>query len=172
MNSEVIWVVVRFLYWQYHTLTDETGVKPGYYRDAAAHNRWRNFQHTMARVTSSRLIYCDPFNSLQDLVQAEEPKPGAKRHLEYDIIAAAQWVLWPTECRYVYQECLKKETTVHYWEPWSKEFWGQVKKEFELVVDSPLYDDHTKSVARKTLQRMKDTEEEVDEEGSVGSGED
>ena len=137
-------------------------------QDAAIHKRWRNFQHTMARLTSSNLIYTDPFSILSHgFVEPRDIKPDVKRHPEYDIIAAAQWVIWPTECRYAYQECLKKETTENYWRPWSKQRWSEVRKEFALVVENPLYDEQTKDVARQALQRMKHTEEEVDEEGSA-----
>ncbi|KAF1937090.1 hypothetical protein EJ02DRAFT_459000 [Clathrospora elynae] len=163
------WIGLEDAFRRYHV-----EVKPGYYRDAAAHNRWRNFQHTMARLTAGDLIYCAPWNALQDILPSSEPKPDAKRSLEFDIVAAAQWVGWPDECRYVYQECMKKETTTHphYWEPFSKQNWARWKKEFGLVVESELYDDQTKNVARQALERMKNTEEEFDEECSVGSNSD
>jgi hypothetical protein len=144
-------------------------VKPSYYRDAAAHNRWRNFQHTMARLTASDLIYCAPWTALRDIVPSGEAKSNAKRSMEYDIVAAAQWLIWPDECRYVYKECMKKETTTHphYWEPFCKQSWATWKKELGYVMASELYDDQTKSVARRALDRMKNVEEEMDEEGSV-----
>ncbi|KAG0631869.1 hypothetical protein M758_1G285600 [Ceratodon purpureus] len=140
------------------------GVKPYYYRDLAAHNRWRNFQHAMARITAIGLMYCAPWNALSDLVIANDP--GCKANVEYDIIAAAQWLVWPVECRYVYGECLKKETTEHYWEPWSKEKWRQWKLEFGRVGNCAGYDEKTRSVARQALSRMRDVE------GSEGSGND
>jgi hypothetical protein len=124
----------------------------------------------MARITASKLIYCAPFNALQDIVSSGETQ--GKHNLEYDITAAAQWVVWPTECRYVYEECLKQDTSNNRWEPWSKQGWSHWKREFGLVVENEQYNDQTKSVARQALQRMKDVEEEVDEEGSVGSGND
>jgi hypothetical protein len=124
----------------------------------------------MARITAGKLIYCAPFNALPDIVPSSEPH--SKRNLEYDIIAAAQWVIWPTKCRYVYLECLKRETANHYWEPWSQERWSQWKREFGLVVEKEQYDEQTRSVARQALQRMRDVEEEVEEEGSGGSGSD
>jgi hypothetical protein len=124
----------------------------------------------MARLTANQLIYCAPFNALQDIT----PSAGSSstRSLEFDIIAAAQWVAWPTECRYVYQECLKKPVTEHYWEPWSKMQWKLWISEFGRVVEDTKYDDQTKSVARKALQQMKDIEEEINEEGSVGGSDD
>ncbi|KAH7334619.1 hypothetical protein BKA66DRAFT_544535 [Pyrenochaeta sp. MPI-SDFR-AT-0127] len=143
---------------------------PQYYRDTAAHNRWRNFQHVMARITASKLIYCAPFNALQDIVPQSD-----KRSLECDIIAAAQWVLWPTECRYVYKECLKRQTTTHHWEPWSKEGWSLFKKGFEVVVENEEYNSHTKSIARQALEQMNSIEKEIAEDagredGSSGGG--
>jgi hypothetical protein len=151
-------------------LTNTTYVKPEYYRDTAAHYRWRNYQHAMARITASNLIYCAAFNALQDLTPPD--KRHTKGSLEYDIVAAAQWVIWPVECRYVYQECVKKETTVHYWEPWSKEAWSRWKMEFRRVVETEQYNHRTKNVARQALHQMQDVEEEVGEEGSEGSGTD
>ncbi|KAH8732127.1 hypothetical protein GQ44DRAFT_801160 [Phaeosphaeriaceae sp. PMI808] len=124
----------------------------GYYRDAAAHNRWRNLQHAMARITASKLIYCAPFNALQDIVPDSEPH--GKRNLEYDIIAAGQWVIWPTECRYVFEECLKRKSINNYWEAWSEEGWSQWKREFRLVIESEQYDADAQSVARRALQQM------------------
>jgi hypothetical protein len=139
-------------------------LKPGYYRDPAAHNRWRNFQHAMARLTANKLIYCAPFNALQDITPASPPT----RSFEFDIVAAAQWVAWPTECRYVYQECQKKATSEHYWEPWGKMQWTLWMQAFGRVADDSTYDDATRAVARKAMRQMKEVEEEVDEEGSVG----
>jgi hypothetical protein len=147
----------------HNLLTEKTGV---------AHDRWLNLQSTMARLTSRDLIYCAPWNALRDIVPAKEPKLHIKRSSDCDVVAAAQWVIWPDECRYVYKECMKKETTTHphYWEPWCKQSWKVWKREFGYVVESELYDEETRSVARRALSRMEDTEEEVEKEGSVGSG--
>ncbi|KAF2877133.1 hypothetical protein BDV95DRAFT_139300 [Massariosphaeria phaeospora] len=142
-------------------------VKPKYYRDPAAHNRWRNFQHIMARLTANKFVYCAPFNALFDLEPSSASK--SKPNLEYDIIAAAQWVIWPTECSYVYQECLKQETATFYWYPWAKDQWQQWKREFELVGENVQYDDQARSVARQALQRMKDIEEEVRTLHNIGN---
>lgn len=125
----------------------------------------------MARLTSLDLIYCAPWTALRDIVPQKEPKPNVKRIMEYDIVAAAQWLVWPEECRYVYKECMKKDVTTHphYWEPFSKQSWATWKRELGYVLASELYDDHTKGLARRALERMKNVQEEVDEEGSVGS---
>ncbi|KAF2818627.1 hypothetical protein CC86DRAFT_154624 [Ophiobolus disseminans] len=144
--------------------------EPGCYRDIVARNRWRNFQHTMARLTASNLIYCAPFNCLPDLVKISERKTRLDR-TDFYALAAAQWIIWPTECRYVYQECLKRETIANHWEAWSKKGWGQWKAQFARIADSPLYDDPVTNVARQALQQMKDTEEEIDEEHAKESTE-
>jgi hypothetical protein len=154
-----------------HTNRKQTDVKPGYYRDTAAHNRWRNFQHCMARLTAHKLMYCAPWNALQDIVPSSQSM-SKKPNLEHDIIAAAQWVIWPSECRYVYQECLKKETATHYWKPWSMQQWRHWKREFGVVAESAQFDDETRGVARQAVRRMEDVEEEVVDEGSAGSGND
>ncbi|KAJ4301305.1 hypothetical protein N0V90_003396 [Kalmusia sp. IMI 367209] len=86
--------------------------------------------------------------------------------------AAAQWIIWPIECRYVYQECLKRETMDHFWEPWSRNRWSQWKKEFGSVLENDKYDDKTKSVVRKALREIKDIEKEIIEEDSGESDQD
>ncbi|KAF1951055.1 hypothetical protein CC80DRAFT_425436 [Byssothecium circinans] len=93
-----------------------------YYRDTATYNRWRNYQHAMARITAGKFVYCAPWSALQDILPPR--KPTKKRTHAYDLFGAAQWVTWPNECRYVYHECMKQETTDHYWRPWSKERWS------------------------------------------------
>jgi hypothetical protein len=119
----------------------------------------------MARVTAIQLIYCAPFNALSDLMPSTEPH--GKPNLECDINAAAQWVAWPLECRYVYKECSKKDITNDWWNPWSKQGWKQWKAEFGRVSESKDYDERTRAVARKAARCMSETEEEVDKEGSV-----
>jgi hypothetical protein len=92
--------------------------------------------------------------------------PSVKRNLEFDIVAAAQWVIWPDDCRDVYQECREKEATTHsnYWEPFSKQNWERWKQEFEIVVASELYDDETKAVARQARGQMGETDKYSDED--------
>jgi hypothetical protein len=120
----------------------------------------------MARVTAHRWIYCAPFTALQNLVPSGQVN---SRNNDFDIVAAAQWVMWPIECRHVYVECLKKEITEHYWEPWSKQRWTTWKVTFRSAGDDARHDDRTRNVARQAVQRMEEVEMEVAEEGSARS---
>jgi hypothetical protein len=122
----------------------------------------------MARLTSLKLIYCAPWNALSDLVRPENSQ-SKKPNLEYDIVAAVQWVIWPKECRHVYRECLKKPITTFYWEPWSVQSWGQWKEVFEGIGGNAVYDDETRGVAREAVRKMREVEEEIGDGGS-GSG--
>ncbi|CAI6317676.1 unnamed protein product [Periconia digitata] len=130
------------------------------------HARWRNLQHIMARITASDLIYCGGFNALSDLVPSIQPNKDPtrykKRNMDFSIIAAAQWVVGPHECRFVYHECLKRETIEHFWKPWSKEGWAFWKIEFANVIDNTHYDERTQVVAREALQQMETTEKQSD----------
>ncbi|PSN61561.1 hypothetical protein BS50DRAFT_625398 [Corynespora cassiicola Philippines] len=129
--------------------------------------RWVNLQSAMARVTANGLIYCAPFTALQKLVSPGEPNSN---NLEFDILAAAQWVMWPQECRYIYLECLKKETTEHYWEPWSKQKWATWKYAFRAAAEDAKDNDRMKDAASRALRQMEDIEMKVDKEASAGSG--
>lgn len=119
----------------------------------------------MARITSKNLIYCATFSALQDIAKTaqsnQKQSANATRHTNYDVVAAAQWVIWPDECRYVYRECLKKETMDHFWEPWSKDRWALWKREFEDVGKDARYLEQTRAVASKALERMEEIEKEA-----------
>lgn len=140
-------------------LTVVTGVRTISSSNANDVRRWRNYQHAMARVSSNGLIYCAPFNALHDLVTDDARGDNIKRHPDVTILAAAQWLLAPTECQYVHHECQKRGEAENYWEAWGKKEWGRWKTEFVYVVDSPLYDEETKNVARQALQQMNIAEE-------------
>jgi hypothetical protein len=128
--------------------------------------RWVNFQSIMARVTAKDMIYCAPFTALGRLTSLTES--NAKIY-DVDIEGAAQWVMWPLECRHVYVECLKRETTVHYWEPWSKQRWVAWKRAFEAATEKVEHDDRTRRLASRALQQMLEIEIVVDEEESAES---
>ena len=120
----------------------------------------------MARLTAKNMIYCAPFTALTAIASQNEPAP---KIYEVDIEAAAQWVVWPLECRHVYVECLKKDTTAHYWEPWSKQRWSAWKQRFEMAAASAAQCDRTRSLASLALQQMIEVEIEIDEMGTEGS---
>jgi hypothetical protein len=128
--------------------------------------RWVNFQSIMARLTAKDLIYCAPFTALTELASPNEPTPNIH---DVDIEAAAQWVVWPLECRHVYVECLKKDTTVHYWEPWSKQRWAAWKQRFKMTAASAAHSDRTRGLASLALRQMIEVEMEIDEMGTEGS---
>jgi hypothetical protein len=160
---------------KYIVLTRRTAITPFRpskysYTEPTSLQTWRNFQHAMARITANSFVYCAPFSALQDLAPPSPPKTKARFTNAHDVTAAAQWLIWPTECRYVYEECMNKETTVHFWEPWSKEAWSQWKEEFVRVTQNIRYEQGTRRVAMEALRRMSDVEEEAGDEGSIGTG--
>jgi hypothetical protein len=120
----------------------------------------------MARLTAKDMIYCAPFTALTALTSPNEP---TAKIYDVDIEAAAQWVVWPLECRHVYVECLKKEMTAHYWEPWSKQRWAAWKQRFETTAASAAHSDRTRSLASLALRQMIEVEMEIDEMGTEGS---
>jgi hypothetical protein len=113
------------------------------------------------------MIYCAPFTALTALAIPYEPTPKV---YNIDIEAAAQWVVWPLECRYLYVECLKKDTTAHYWEPWSKQRWAAWKQSIEVAAVNVLHSDCTRNLANLAFQKMTEVELEIDEMGFEGSG--
>ncbi|KAH6644824.1 hypothetical protein C7974DRAFT_420253 [Boeremia exigua] len=128
--------------------------------------RWQNLQSAMARVTADGLIYGAPFTALQNIVATGE---NDRKIPDLDIVAAAQWVIWPVECRHVYVECMKKENAVHYWEPWSRQRWNLWKDVFRHATGDGRHNDRTRDMAARAFQQMNEVEIEVDEEGSEGS---
>lgn len=120
----------------------------------------------MARLTASDMIYCAPFNALEKLASTDEP---ISKLYDFDIEAAAQWVVWPLECRHVYAECLGKETTTHYWEPWSKQRWMTWKRAFGTAAEDAQHSGRARRLASQALQQMINVEIEANEEESVGS---
>src|SRR5690242_2222726 len=121
----------------------------------------------MARTTALELIHGAPFNALQRL---SSPSEHSDKIYDFDIAGAAQGVIWrPVECRYVRERCLEKESSIHYWEPWSKQGWSLWKDVFRAAGGDARYDDRTRDLARRALLQMENTETEIDDEGSGGS---
>jgi len=146
-------------------LVDEVSEQVDYVRpcdpdDTAARDRWRNFQHAIARITAHEFIDCAPHSALHyiqsDLLSEQRINPVPK----YDIIAAAQWVIYQVPCEYVYRECLKNEIaeTGDLWTPWSKDRWCSWKTDFEFVAGSTQYDSEVRQVAARAVLVMKQVE--------------
>jgi len=120
----------------------------------------------MARLTAKDMINCAPFTALTALASPNEPTPEI---YDVDTEAAAQWVMWPLECRHVFIGCSKKDMTVHYWEPWSKQRWAAWKQKFESTTASAAHSDRTRNLASLALRQMIEVEMETDEIGTEGS---
>jgi len=139
---------------QYHRVIPED------HHDAAARNRWRNFQHTMARLTADELVDCHRFSALHDITPGLLSELRCKFIKDYKITAAAQWLIYPHIREYVYRMCLKNEkiTYGNNWKPWAKDRWRDWKIEFEFVAGSPLYGVETRLAAARALCAMKQAE--------------
>ncbi|ODM23488.1 hypothetical protein SI65_01077 [Aspergillus cristatus] len=108
----------------------------------SARYRLRNLNSAMASLTSSNLIDCSGLSALRQLRSdspeypdlEEEPIEGSYEP-EILILSAAQWVVWPDECRWVYRQCKQAESeSVTELGMWSMERWKDWKKEFEFVM--------------------------------------
>ena len=49
------------------------------------------------------------------------------------MLGAAQWVMWPDECHYVYRQCQKVESVSGVREMWSMERWREWKRQFAFA---------------------------------------
>ncbi|OJJ85929.1 uncharacterized protein ASPGLDRAFT_122491 [Aspergillus glaucus CBS 516.65] len=129
--------------------------------------RWRNFQSAIARLTSSGLINCSVLCALADILPSsqsypdlEKRKVGGPNRVGGDVIAGAQWVLWPGQGQYVYQECRKKDDIDGPRQMWSMQHWKQWKEQFEFVAGDERFGEQARLVARLARHQMLAYEDE------------
>ena len=94
----------------------------------------------MARLTCSDLIDCGFLSSLNDILPSSDGYPDLqKRPIDGPnkignlMLGAAQWVMRPDECHYVYRQCQKVESVSGVREMWSMERWREWKRQFAFV---------------------------------------
>lgn len=123
--------------------------------------RWRNFQSAIARLTSSGLIDCGFLSALNDILPSSQNYPnlekrrvGGPNRIGGDVIAGAQWLLWPEQGQYVYQECRKKDNIDGPRQIWSVQSWKQWKEQFEFVAGDERFGQQARRVSRLAWDKM------------------
>ncbi|KAI1878250.1 uncharacterized protein JN550_000432 [Neoarthrinium moseri] len=129
--------------------------------------RWRNFQSAIARITALGLIDCSFLSALGDIVPSsrnyvdlEQRKVGGPNRLAGCAVAAAQWVMWPGEGLFVYQQCKKVEKVSGPRDMWSRERWELWKEQFTFVSEDERFDPEARLVCKLSREQMIGYEEE------------
>lgn len=129
--------------------------------------RWRNFQSAIARLTSSGLIDCGFLCALADILPSsgdypdlEKRKVGGQNRVSGDAIAGAQWILWPGQGQYVYQECRKKDNIDDPRQMWSMQRWNQWNEQSGFVSGDERFMEQARLVARLARHQMLAYEDE------------
>ncbi|KAI0128086.1 hypothetical protein F4776DRAFT_629171 [Hypoxylon sp. NC0597] len=131
--------------------------------------RWRNYQSAMARITMTGFSDCGFTSALRDILPDGKKYPSLRVRMTSKpekigghILGAAQWVIWPDEVRYVYQQCRKKEKVdkKNPRDTWSMENWRIWKAQFQLVAGDERVDSRAREIASTAVDKMKATEEQ------------
>jgi len=139
---------------------EHSSITQGIFYGTTAHSKWRNLQHAMARITAVGLLNCAAYSALHIIKPGFLSGQQGKIVFDYDITAAAEWLLHSQTCEHVYRECMKIEK-VQYgdnWTPWAKDQWCSWKTEFEFVAGSTQYDSEVRQVAARAVLVMKQVE--------------
>lgn len=115
----------------------------------------------MARLTSSNLIDCSILSSLDDILPSSAEYPDLQNRpidgpnkLGNLVLGAAQWIMWPDECRYVYRECRKVESVSGLREMWSMERWREWKGQFGGLAGDGRFEERYREVAGRAYRQM------------------
>ncbi|KAI0888557.1 uncharacterized protein GGS22DRAFT_151830 [Annulohypoxylon maeteangense] len=136
--------------------------------DSESETRWRNYQSTIARITLTGFSECGFTSALRDILPSGKKYPSFNVRVASKpdvigghILAAAQWLIWPDEARYVYQQCRKKEKTdkKNPRDTWSMENWRIWKAQFQLFAWDERVDPRARDVAKKAIDRIIEVEE-------------
>jgi hypothetical protein len=129
--------------------------------------RWRNWQSGIARITALGYIDCSSLCALYDILPSSYDYPdfktrkiGGPNRVSGDVIAGAQWIMWPDEGRFVYQQCKLTAKTDSRWEMWSIDRWKQWKDQLAFVAGDERFTSKARLVARLAGQQMVALEEE------------
>lgn len=143
----------------------EYAVHGSYASDSEASVRYRNYQHSLARITMAEICDCSFLCELSGLL------PTAKKYtlpthkvqsgtrpadIGGQICAAVQWLLDADKARWVYQRCNEKDKTekANPWDMWSKENWTIWKAQLEFYQGDDRVETAARDAARKALQQM------------------
>lgn len=115
----------------------------------------------MARLTSLDLIDCSFFSSLEHILPSSREYPNLKKRpidgpnkLGNYLVGAAQWIIWPSEGRYVYQQCQRVETVSGPRQMFSMERWREWKCQFAFVAGDERFAGKYRQVADLAYGRM------------------
>lgn len=115
----------------------------------------------MARLTCSDLIDCGFLSSLNDILPSSDGYPDLqKRPIDGPnkignlMLGAAQWVMRPDECHYVYRQCQKVESVSGVREMWSMERWREWKRQFAFVDGDGRFGQRYREVAGRAYRQM------------------
>lgn len=131
--------------------------------------RWRNYQSSLARLTTLDLINCGFLSSLEHLLPYSREYPDLnKRPLDGPnkignyLIGAAQWIIYPHEGQYVYEQCCKKGEKVSGENPremWCMERWREWKGQFAFVAGDERFQGKYREMAKVAYEKMLEYEE-------------
>ncbi|KAI1444156.1 hypothetical protein F5Y02DRAFT_181498 [Annulohypoxylon stygium] len=131
--------------------------------------RWRNYQSAIARITLTGFSECGFTSALRDILPSGKKYPSLSVRVASKpdtigghILAAAQWLIWPDEARYVYQQCKKKEKVdkKNPRDTWSMENWRIWKAQFQLFASDEKIDLRARETAKKVVDRIVEVEAE------------
>jgi hypothetical protein len=90
----------------------------------------------------------------------EKRKIGGPNRIGGALIAGAQWIIWPDEGRFVYQQCKMFDKVNGPRAMWSMERWQQWKGQFAWVAGDVRFDSKARLMAKLARQQMVAFEEE------------
>ncbi|KAI0116928.1 hypothetical protein F4814DRAFT_267215 [Daldinia grandis] len=134
-----------------------------------AEARWRNYQSTLARIAMTGFSDCGFNSALRDIMPYGKKCPSFNvrmtskpEQIGGHIQGAAQWIIWPDELRYVYEQCKKKEKLdkENPRDTWSMQNWRIWKAQFELAAGDERVDSRARTVASTAVGKMKVIEEQ------------
>lgn len=115
----------------------------------------------MARLASSNLCDCDSLSSLDDILPSSSEYPDLEKRpidgpnkIGNYLVGAAQWIMWPDEGRYAYQQCKKVESVSEPREMWSMERWREWKNQFAFVAGDDRFAERYREVAEQSYRHM------------------
>ena len=115
----------------------------------------------MARLTSLDLIDCGFLSSLEYILPSSREYPDLKKRpidgpnkIGNYLVGAAQWIIWPSECRYVYHQCQRIETVSGPRQMFSMERWREWKSQFAFVAGDERFAGKYRQVADLAYGRI------------------
>ena len=120
----------------------------------------------MARLTTLGLFDCSWLSSIFDILPSSGEYPDLERRpidgpnkLGNYMLGAAQWVIRPDECRYVYRRCQEEEGAGERRVQWSMGHWREWKRQFGFVAGDGRFAEKYRDLARQAYLQMTACEE-------------